>query len=72
MRIFIPCLTVLFLAAGCGPTITVKHEVDAHVTMDINLRVDRRLDSFFGDIEASAAEEETTESAPADGEGESE
>lgn len=39
-----------------------RHEVDMthevkpiHITMDINLKVDRELDDFFGDIDQAAA-----------------
>ena len=36
------------VAAGCTPTVKVKHEVEPiHVTADINIRVDRQLEDFF-------------------------
>ena len=36
-------------AAGC---IRTTHEIKPiHITMDINLRVDRELDDFFGEID---------------------
>jgi hypothetical protein len=39
---------LLLLAAGCTPTVKVKHEVEPiHLTADINIRVDRQLDQFF-------------------------
>jgi hypothetical protein len=39
---------LLWVAGGCTPTFKVKHEVEPiHVTADINIRVDRKLDDFF-------------------------
>lgn len=36
------------VAGGCTPTVRVEHKVEpVHITMDINLRVDRELDDFF-------------------------
>jgi hypothetical protein len=43
---------MLFLSAGC--TMSTKHEVEVkpmHITIDVNVRVDRALDDFFGDID---------------------
>ncbi len=34
------------LAAGCNPTMTIKHEVEP-IDITINIKVDRELDSFF-------------------------
>jgi hypothetical protein len=56
---------LLTLAAGCGPTVTVKHEVDAHVTLDVNLRVDRQLDDFFSDVEKELGESPDADQAAA-------
>jgi len=47
-------LSFLFLGAGC-----TKSEVDIkpveikpiHITIDINLKVDRALDDYFGDLD---------------------
>lgn len=41
------------LAGGAG-CIRVKTE-PIHITMDVNLRVQRDLDSFFGDLDKPAA-----------------
>ena len=39
------------LAAGCL-SIKTEHEIKPiHITMDINLKVDRELDQFFGEID---------------------
>ncbi len=59
-------LSALFaMSLGCA----TRHEVDVkpfevkpiHITIDVNIRVDRALDDFFGDIDKVAekrAEEE--------------
>jgi hypothetical protein len=51
--------SAVFLAAGC-----MRHEIDVkpveikpiHITIDINVKVDRALDNFFGDLDEQAAE----------------
>ncbi|HCY88183.1 MAG TPA: hypothetical protein DHV36_23805 [Desulfobacteraceae bacterium] len=60
---------VLFFAAtGCS----TSHEVEVkpveikpiHITIDVNVKVDKALDDFFGDIDEAAeelAKEQTTE-----------
>ena len=44
------------LASGC---ITVKIEptkpIEVHATVDVNVKVDRALDDFFGDLDAKSA-----------------
>ncbi len=41
-------VVLLALGAGCGPTVTVEHKVEPiHITMDINIRIDRELDKYF-------------------------
>ena len=55
------CLTLLFGAASA----CTKHEVDVkpveikpiHITIDVNVKVDRALDDFFGDIDEAAQNE---------------
>ena len=51
-------ISLLFLAlAGCS----TSHEVEVkpveikpiHITIDVNVKVDRALDDFFGDIDAA-------------------
>jgi hypothetical protein len=56
---------LLFLASGC-----TRHEVETrsqvevapveikpiHITIDVNIRVDRALDDFFSDIDESVEE----------------
>ena len=44
------------LLSACTPTVKVKHEVEPiHLTADINIRVDKRLDEFFAYQEQPAA-----------------
>ena len=44
------------LVSGC---ITVKIEptkpIEVHATVDVNVKVDRALDDFFGDLDAKSA-----------------
>lgn len=54
-------MTVLWLSLLPGCT---KHEVDVkpveikpiHITIDINVKVDRALEDFFGDLDEAQAE----------------
>lgn len=54
-RVVIAFVLVLFLAAGCS----TSHEVQVapveikpiHITIDVNVRIDRALDNFFEDID---------------------
>jgi len=48
---------VLLSAAGCRTQhqVDMTHEVKPiHIMLDINLKVDRELDDFFGDIDQAA------------------
>ena len=58
------CLTLVFVlptlfSAGC-----TRHEVEVkpveikpiHITIDINVKVDRALDDFFGDLDKKQTE----------------
>lgn len=42
---------LMVLMSGCGPTVKVQSEPirvePIHITVDVNLRVDRRLEEFF-------------------------
>lgn len=60
-------LGVIFLAlAGCS----TSHEVEVkpveikpiHITIDVNVKVDKALDDFFGDIDAAQEELENNSS----------
>ncbi len=43
------CAAGMALAAvSCGPTVTVRHEVEPiYVTVDVYVRVERELEEFF-------------------------
>ena len=45
-------LTVLFAVSvlSCNTTHTVKVE-PMHITIDVNVKIDKALDDFFGDID---------------------
>lgn len=54
-------LVLLLAVTGCYTRhkIDMTHEVKPiHITLDINLKVDRELDNFFGDIDQAAAKTE--------------
>jgi hypothetical protein len=66
MRIILPLAVAgLLLSAGC-----TKHVIESrsdvqlapveikpiHITIDINIKVDKALDDFFGDLDQKAAE----------------
>jgi len=67
MKIFLGTAAVLLLLMGTGCT---KHEIETksqvaiapvevkpiHITIDVNIRVDRALDDFFSDIDETAKE----------------
>ena len=48
-----PAAAIAVLGAGC---IRTTHEIKPiHITMDINLKVDRALDDFFSDVDEAPA-----------------
>jgi len=59
MRRFLPLLGCSLLLGGC---ITVKLQpVEAHITVDLNVKTDKALDDFFGDLDKKS----TTLATPA-------
>lgn len=53
-----PAIVTVFLLSGCRTShqVDMTHEVKPiHITLDVNLRVDRELDNFFDDIDEAAA-----------------
>ena len=54
---FTPMFLVMFVLAGCQSS----HQVEVkpveikpiHITIDVNVKVDRALDNFFNDIDAA-------------------
>jgi len=66
-------VSILFLTlAGCS----TSHEVEVkpveikpiHITIDVNVKVDRALDDFFGDIDAAQEKLERNQSNTGDAE----
>lgn len=55
---------VLSLAAGCLNVKTAPIEVKPiHITVDVNVKVERALEDFFGDIDKKSATIETPKPA---------
>lgn len=54
-RIMMTAVAVVILVGGLSSG-CVRVKVDPiHITMDVNVRMEKELDSFFGDIDATAA-----------------
>jgi len=53
-------LAAMLAMSACNTTHTVKVEPveikPIHVTMDINIKIDREVDDFFNEVEKKAAE----------------
>lgn len=55
-RFSLPLLLLAALAGGCVSVKTEPIEVKPiHVTVDVNVKVDRALDDFFGDLDKKSA-----------------
>ena len=67
-RLLAAVVAALWATHGCE----VKHEVKVepveikpiHITMDINIKVDREVDAFFNEVEKKAAEKNPAAEAP--------
>ena len=65
---FLAALMALMLTVACN----TKHEVQVapvevkpiHITIDVNIKVDRALDDFFGDLDAAAEKNSTVKPDP--------
>jgi len=52
LRLFLLCL----LAASCGGCLHVKMDpIQVNATIEVNVKVDKALDDFFGDLDKKAA-----------------
>lgn len=59
------CLFLLTCVALAGGCITVKLQpVEAHITVDVNVKVDKALDDFFGDLDKKSTTLVTTPEKP--------
>ena len=60
-RMLLPAAAVVWFLGGLAAFAT-RHEVEVkpveikpiHITIDVNVKVDRALDDFFGDIDETA------------------
>ena len=56
IRLLVPLLSLLLVSSGCLSVKTAPIEVKPiHVTVDVNVKVDRALDDFFGDLDQKSA-----------------
>ncbi len=51
----LPVLASFFLLSGCLNVTVQPIEVKVHATLDVNVKVDRALDDFFGDLDRKSA-----------------
>ena len=55
-RVLLPFFTAALAAAGCVHVKTDPIEVKPiHITVDVNVKVDKALDDFFGDLDKKSA-----------------
>jgi len=60
MKPFAPVLfAALVLLPGAGCLHVKTDPVEVHMTVDVNVKIDRALDDFFGDIDRRSATIET-------------
>jgi hypothetical protein len=46
--------SLVFVSSGCM-TVRTEHRIEPiHITLDVNLKVQRELDDFFGDLDAAS------------------
>ncbi len=57
VRLLLPILLLTFLTACTSHQVEIKPvEIKPiHITIDINVKVDRALDNFFGDLDKTQA-----------------
>lgn len=59
------CAVATLWVAGCLNVKTAPIEVKPiHITVDVNVKVERALEDFFGDIDKKSAPIETQKPAP--------
>lgn len=55
-RLFLPVILLPLLLGGCLNVKTEPIEVKPiHITVDVNVRVEKALDDFFGDLDKKSA-----------------
>ena len=70
--LLVAVVAVLWAAHGCAVSHDVKVEPieikPIHITMDINIKVDREVDAFFDEVEKKAAQKNpSVETQPSTG-----
>ena len=63
LRLF-PLLGCLLFCSGCINVKVQPIEVKVQATLDVNVKVDRALDDFFGDLDQKSATIGTAPSKP--------
>jgi hypothetical protein len=66
-RLILPATLIFLISSGC-----TQHKVEVapvevkpiHITIDVNVKVDKALDDFFGDVDSVEEEIETQSTAP--------
>ena len=66
---WLPAAAALWVLFGGLASCATRHEVEVkpveikpiHITIDVNVKVDRALDDFFGDIDETAEEIQPSE-----------
>ena len=66
-RLILPVAFILLTSFGC-----TQHKVEVapvevkpiHITIDVNVKVDKALDDFFGDVDSVEEQIETKSTAP--------
>ncbi len=59
MKLFPPVLLAALLFSGAGCLHVKTDPVEVHMTVDVNVKVDRALDDFFGDLDRRSTTIET-------------
>ena len=56
MPFMLRCLSLLLLASALGGCIHVRMDpIEVHAVVDVNVKVDKALDDFFGDLDKKSA-----------------
>lgn len=64
----IPLLGLMLVLGGCL-NIKTQHEIKpVYITVDVNLKVQKELDNFFGDIDAASKTRNYSETTNAESE----
>ena len=56
MPFMLRCLPLLLLVSALGGCIHVRMDpIEVHAVVDVNVKVDKALDDFFGDLDKKSA-----------------